>query len=138
MNRRRVCVLLLALVACGCGSRAQQGKITGMVKIDGVPLSSGTVEFVDEKGNTVAGPISREGLYQVAGVTAGPVRIAVISHPRGLNPFHAPGAPGDRGRASPERALPIPAHYSDPTQSRLGYEVLKGEQKYDIELTAAK
>ena len=43
-------VCVTAISAAGCGGGSPKGTVTGMVKVDGVPLKEGTIRFVPADG----------------------------------------------------------------------------------------
>src|SRR5438552_19006537 len=61
MNRRlgRTCVFLsAALLLTGCGSKPQIVDVSGVVKLDGVPLPDALVEFLPDPDKGTNGPRS--------------------------------------------------------------------------------
>lgn len=146
--RRLAVVLLLAAPAVGgCGKRGGT-TVSGKVYYEGKPLTSGSVIFIDARGNTLPTVIRPDGSYQVVGVARGEAKIAVVSHARspaglrlggrGTSPaaarLPATAPPGHESKAPQSRPPAIPARYRDPDQSQLTCEVTGRDQSHDIEL----
>ena len=68
-----LCVLV---VAAGCGPAKTE--VSGTVRYQGKPLTSGDVLVVDADGMPHTSTISGEGSYTARGVPVGPVRFAVL------------------------------------------------------------
>jgi hypothetical protein len=119
----RPLVVALALAPAGCGNG--KGDISGTVRVNGAPVSSGRVTFTSEKqnGTSVIGAIGTDGRYKVAGCPPGPVKITV-------SPVFSRGAP----REGPEAKDVIPLRYAKGETSDLTYTVRAGRQQHDIEL----
>ena len=118
----RVLLGLLAgvcLTAAGCGGRGF-AEVTGTVLVDGKPLQGAFVTFVPEGPDVVrgVGPTNAEGRYRV--IRPGSKVGAMI----GKNRVSVTG--GDAGRSLPPR-------YN--TESTLTYEVKRGPNVFDIEIT---
>jgi len=64
------------LVVSGCGPAKTE--VSGTVRYEGKPLTSGHVLVVDADGMSYTSPISGEGAFTVSGVPVGPVRFAVL------------------------------------------------------------
>jgi hypothetical protein len=84
---------VLALMAGCAGGKAD---VTGKVKHANKPVTSGTVIARGLDGIEMNGQIQADGTFTVQGVTAGPVKFAVISRD--------PAVVGARGRAGKGRA----------------------------------
>jgi len=145
-RRCRAAGLLLlsaALAAAGCGPA--RGTVSGKVKYKGRPLTVGlnTVYFHSQDGKVASCTVEADGNYTLRNFPAGPARIPVLALPAPPQLFMAPGEGGrpkpveQSSPASPQpgRAADIPGRYKDPDQSRLTYDVRKGSQTFDIELT---
>lgn len=138
-------VLSLGLLA-GCGGKST--KVNGKVTYQGKTVVWGTVTLVDGTGMFYQGPIALDGSYEIAGVPAGPVKIAVFSPKPGDESARA-GKAGERKAGGvdledprakfkkapvdpalplppPEAWFPIPTNLSDPTTSGLSGEVKSG------------
>jgi hypothetical protein len=55
-------VALILLVAAGCGG-PKFGQVSGVVTVDGVPVSGGTIMFVPSDGKGAIGSIGPDGHY---------------------------------------------------------------------------
>jgi hypothetical protein len=64
-SRRIELSILCVLVAfCGCGDgRPTRVPVSGVVLIDGQPLSRGNIKFVPEQGRPSAGKIDQDGRF---------------------------------------------------------------------------
>jgi hypothetical protein len=93
--------------------------VTGKVTFQGLALPSGVIALVDNKGQKFSADIQADGTYKVEKVVPGQyqVTIATAKDPKGKKPFVA-----------------IPEKYGRPNTSGLTFEVLKGEQTYDVDL----
>jgi hypothetical protein len=154
---RALILLCVGLLAGGCGPST--GTVTGKVRYNGKPLSSGSVSFLPESGKGSFGArIKEDGSYTIEKVPAGKVKIVVNLGKPGGN---------DRQKAMMQQAMKsnkielseearksmpstfkdaaegpqpsgsvtsIPKRYSDPDQSGLELTVTGGQQTHDIEL----
>ena len=126
-------VVLLPVLAAGCGRAAPTGDVSGVVRVDGTPLPSGTVAFVGEDGRAASAMIQADGSYRIPKAPVGPVRITVqtFAPSPGVVPPDTP--PGSVKQAS-LRFVSLPEHYADHTTSGLSYTVEPGAQTHDIDL----
>jgi hypothetical protein len=136
------------LLAAGCGGG--KGSVTGKVLYKGQPVRGGNVSFVPEGGGGVmSSPIEEDGGYTIRNVPAGTVKITVETEsfrPSTMQGGPEGGAPEFMKKyvqkknpelADPQRAkryVPIPAQYSDVSQSNLTFVVKRGNQEHDIDL----
>jgi hypothetical protein len=92
------------------------------------------VTFVTPDGERHSATIATDGVYTLDGVPAGPVKIAVESHPRVPRGLTRPvkDAPPERPREAP--FVRIPPHYKAPEKSGLTYVVKEGSQTFDVPL----
>jgi hypothetical protein len=129
-------VLSLAVLAvAGCGPGAV-GRVSGTVKYQGQPLTSGEVVFHCKNGEQVGCHITAQGTYELANVPVGFARIIVKTHPY-VPPGLKKSGPGASAAPAVEGSsfTPLPARYGDPEKSGLIHDVKPGEQRYDIALT---
>jgi hypothetical protein len=128
--------ILSLLVGCGSHGVPNQGTVKGRVFYNGKPLKSGTVTFLFADGSKKGSAIGPEGNYKLENIPTGAAQIGVKSESRVPPGLQQPGAPGfqDANRAEPEEK--IPSIYNTPEGSRLMYDVRKGLQDHDIELTS--
>ena len=133
-----ILVCLHAVIGCGSSQRAEMRKVSGMVTLDGRPLTSGYVLFVPDRGRAAKGIIQSDGTYTLGtyssadGAALGTHRVTVIC--REETP---PVQEEDVGIeiSSPGRSL-IPEHYSEPATSGLTFDVTpEGPSVFDIQLT---
>ncbi len=132
--------VLAVLSAVGCGSG--KGTVTGQVQYEGRLLPSGQISFLGQTGEkqVVNGGIVN-GMYTVAGVPTGPVKITVRTLPPAVGGVPPHGAPPIQpsGTTLPQTSgeyIPIPPRYADPNQSSLSYQVKWGRQTHNIDLMA--
>jgi hypothetical protein len=144
--------LLPLLTGCGVG----QGQVKGKVLYDGNPVPGGRVTFrpADPRQNSVSAEVDEQGNYQVT-LPVGEVKVCFDN--RELEPQASLGAPlppglspevqkklgsggsnstrdGTGGRPS-ARYVQVPERYHEIETSNLQFQVKRGEQKQDIEMT---
>jgi hypothetical protein len=138
---------LLFLLA-GCGGT---GTVSGKVKVNGEPVTAGTVTFLAEDDKSYQGNISPDGSYTVEKVPPGTVKIGVYA------PSGAPPMPDFAKKALGKLDIPkqagqdvnpydfkkhtgpvVPDNFMDPRKSTLTYTVKTGNQDHDIEITVAE
>jgi hypothetical protein len=136
--RRFLLVLGSALVlgAAGCGPRS--AVVSGLVTLDGAPLTTGEVHFfpVAGDGQTAAANIGTDGRYHIA--KASPVKIKVVLHSSRVvssRPRYegVPDSPIDEVR---EEVLP--PRYSDMNKSELTADLVAGDNTVNSELKSGK
>jgi hypothetical protein len=132
-------VLLLVLLVPACNKIANKpkAKVSGKVTYKGVPLPSGTVTFFGADNEFASAPIGSDGSYSASAVPLGNVSVVVATPPPGISPEVAAKNPqlklkGFKG--STEKTVAIPAKYSKPGGSGIGFNVSEGSQTYDIDL----
>lgn len=144
-----VCLLLLPVVAVGCGGG--RGTISGKVTFNGKPLPVGTISFYPQSGkqDAINCPI-RNGAYSQEGVPTGEVKVGVVT----VDPANAGGGSGaaaagggggsdtgarvtatPAGRKKSATFVAVPPRYGSPDTSDLSLTVQTGEQVFDVELT---
>ncbi len=129
-------VFLVVLAIGGCtGNSSDQATVTGRVLYDNEPLPSGTVTFLFADGTKKGTSIGSDGSYRMTEIGPGPVRIGVLSKARVPPGLQVPGAPGGNTGPPPEPVVQIPSAYNSPVDSGLSYEVHKGAQEHNIELS---
>jgi hypothetical protein len=121
-------LLAVLLLIAGCGG-TPKGEISGTVKYDGALVEKGQISFypIDGEGQTAGGPIT-DGHYSVSNLSVGKMRVVITWFKTG----------GDLKREGPTAqkiTQLIPAKYSDPDKSELQYEVTKGANQKDFDLT---
>jgi hypothetical protein len=122
----------------GClGSTPALGRVSGVVTLDGKPLSSGRVTFWPAAGRSGSGWIETDGRFTLGtfnatdGAVVGSHAVTVTAASKS-----PPGAPDfDRDRpVSGWPRSPIPARYSNPDSSGLSFEVSPGANRFEIKL----
>lgn len=116
-----MCVAFVVLVmTVGCERKqakreANRTRVTGIVNIDGKPLSGGTITFtsVADKINRVAIPIKPDGTFATSDAPLGDVLVSVESE--------------SMKSMNPAAYMPIPRKYSDIKTSGLKATITKGD-----------
>lgn len=145
------CLLLLGLLASGCGG--SHGEITGKVYYKGQPVTSpgAVVTFIDTNGGVFSSSVASDGGYVIADVPVGQVKVAVLVLPprktdriqqteqEAIRSGKLNIPPEERQKMvsiSPPRglAIPLPPTYADPEKSGLMHVVTGGKQTFDIQL----
>lgn len=124
---------IFVLPLAGCGSVAKQGTISGVVKLDGKPVSGGFISFTLADGLPHTVDIQGDGSYRVEGIPVGEAIITVTSPPvddqaRQMHiklPTEAPPPP-----PKPR----YPDKYADMGTSDLRYVIQPGENTYNVEM----
>ena len=127
----RLClgVFLATLLGCG-GGRAD---LAGTVTYKGAAVKSGSVSVVGSDGLPKTAAIV-DGRYEVKGVPAGAVKLAVSSpdpvksRPRSRNKDEPPP------KVSADGWFPIPDRYADFNTSELATSLAAGPNAFDIDL----
>jgi len=121
----------------GCGP--SHGTITGMVTLNGQPLSDGQVSFLAQDGTIVTSMIDSNGKYRIPQFPVGLAKVTVYP-PMDMaaigdtikNQGKDKGPP--RLTAPPTPKSDIPSRYADPQTSNLTVDVRRGEMTFDIPL----
>jgi len=132
----RIALSLLASVVClaaGCG---QPGRVSGVVTLDGAPLSTGVITFnPTANGASAYGAIGADGRYELrtgasAGLAAGDYVVTVAANAA------ASEQPGAGSWPGTERVLPLvtPRKYADRDKTPLRATVRSGGQTLDFAL----
>jgi hypothetical protein len=138
MKTNRIAAVFLAPVVClvaGCG---QPGKVSGVVTLDGAPLSTGVITFNPAvSGPSAYGAIGADGRYELrtgatAGLAAGEYVVTVAANAA------AQKQPGAGSWPGTERVLPLvtPRKYADREKTPLRATVKAGGQKLDFALVS--
>jgi hypothetical protein len=115
-------IVVVLLAGCSRANRDQTFKVNGDVKLDGQPLTSGTVVFMPEKGRAAKGAIDTNGSFKLGtymaddGAAAGRYQVMVI----------APDHKAIQGGAvNLDQHIPslVPERYTSTTTSGLAFEV---------------
>jgi len=118
------CVLPLAMLGLSGCSKPKPNQVTGKVMLRGAPVPGGTVIFEEQGGKNTrtTSIIETDGSYRMVNIPPGTVKIGVVP----------PGKSSDPAKPNPK--VDIPVKLQDPKKSGLEYTVVKGDQKYDIDL----
>lgn len=128
----RTALILTVLLLAGCGGKP--AKVSGVVTLDGEPLTRGIVGFSPSvKGQKAVGIINSDGSYELStnrdkGLEIGEYIATVVSRARGKLDEHG-------GPPLPGKYL-APKKYSNTTTSGLRFEVRKGSNSINLELTS--
>lgn len=123
------------LVAVGCG---QTGEVTGLVVLDGVPLTTGVITFTPAgSGPSAYGAIGPDGRYELrtgasTGLATGKYAVTVAANAA------APDRAGGETWPGTERTLPLitPRKYADRDKTPLRATVTAGHQRLDFDLVS--
>jgi hypothetical protein len=129
--------LLLGLFSTGCGSGGPaMGRVSGTVKIDGEPLTKGTVTFVatDGKNPNATGTIGPGGSYTLQttepgdGAVVGSYKVAISDVDANALNTEMPGMPPPVAKSA------VPKMYLDANSSGLTATVEAGSNTKNFEL----
>lgn len=128
-------LLLLAAVLVGCGGGSDMAPVSGIVRLDGNPVTEGTVRFVPESGRGAKGTIQSDGTFTLGtdtrsdGASIGKHRVAIIAYK--VDKVERT----DGGRPLITGSTPlVPRHYMAPGTSGLEFEVKPGKNDAVFEL----
>ncbi len=142
MNRTQRAALVIAAAwtvgLTGCSTEKPTGTLTGVVRLNGKPVETGTVSILSPtSGEPVMATIGQGGKYVAPGVPVGPVTLTVADYQEA-----AAGSADDIKKRGPgavaEAKNNFPAKYADHATSGLAttvQEVSKGETVYDVSMT---
>jgi hypothetical protein len=129
----KLAAALALLAAAGCGAR--KPVVSGVVTLDGQPLTDGTIEFFPVRGDgqTSGTTLGSDGSYRME---ASPTEMKVV--------IHASKTVGKRKQYADVPDSPtvdirqevVPAKYSDMTKTELRFTVAPGTNEKNFELTS--
>jgi hypothetical protein len=130
------CVLYLGVfaVSAGCGQDSKLGRVHGVVRLDGKPVTTGAVRFVPAAGRAAQGFIQSDGTYTLGtfaksdGALIGPHNVAVIAYEGG-----GENRPVYEHYGQKSKPL-VPEKYMAPGTSNLTFEVKPGDNQADFDL----
>jgi len=128
-------VLLCSLL--GCSQDARLGRVDGIVRLDGKPLTAGTVKFTPDAGRSAAGQIQSDGTFTLGtygtsdGALIGTHRVAVIAYEASVDT-----RPAYEVR-TPSKPL-VPQRYMSEGTSRLTFEVKPGKNFAEFDLQSGR
>ncbi len=118
------------LLMAGCsGSSAHD--VPGTIKIDGKPLNSGSITFVDSQGKSIVANINRDGTFAFNQLGKGTFQASVeVPKPRRMASVKT-----DPARPPRPQPVQIPAHYFKVESAGLNYTVDDATGEINIELS---
>jgi len=130
-------LVLFCATACGCGEHSkragQRVPVSGLVLIDGAPLTTGTIRFTPTSGRPVSSPVRKDGTFSL--------REHSVSHDEsglhvlpGTYQVSVSAAEVVNAEQEEVRWL-VPAHYADFRSSGLEVEIADATDDLQIELT---
>jgi hypothetical protein len=129
-------VLLLALATiAGCADDSNIASVDGIVRLDGQPLTSGTVRFVPAAGRAATGKIQSDGTFTLGtygesdGALIGTHQVAVIAYDAADD-----GRPAYEVRTAASKSL-VPQRYMAVGTSGLSFDVKPGKNQANLDLT---
>jgi hypothetical protein len=129
-------VLLMTLgTLAGCAEDSKIAGVDGVVRLDGRPLTSGTVRFVPAAGRAATGTIQSDGTFSLGtygesdGALIGKHKVAVISYEAAND-----GRPAYEVRTQTSKPL-VPERYMAVGTSGLTFDVKPGKNDANLDLT---
>jgi hypothetical protein len=140
-RRKGTCLSFCAILAiAGCGGSATVGYVHGVVRLDGKPLTTGTVRFVPDAGRAASGAIQPDGSFVLGtlaksdGAAIGKHRVAIIAY-QAATP-EEDRRPADVTAVNPNVKRLIPERYMAIGTSRLTFDVKPGDNSANFDLTS--
>lgn len=135
---RRLAFILSTISLCaalGC-SGDNRSEVSGIVKVNGQPITEGAINFIPVEGNkgAGAGATITDGKYHIprsAGVAAGKNRVELRAFKSSGRKVQDPT--GKPGTLAEERVLLFPPEYNE--RSTLVRDVKSGSDTIDFDLT---
>jgi hypothetical protein len=133
--RGRLGALLLVLgIVAGCSQNDSLATVEGIVRLDGRPLTTGTVRFVPAAGRAATGQIQSDGTFQLGtyadsdGAVIGIHKVAIIAYEAagGVKPAYEAGAQANKPL--------VPQRYMAVGTSGLTFEVKPVENRAEFDL----
>lgn len=131
-----LCLATIATCLLGCGADSNLAPVQGVVRLDGQPVTQGTVRFVPAAGRGAKGTIQPDGSFTLGtytdtdGASIGKHRVAIISYE--VDKVERT----DGGRPMITGSTPlVPRRYMAPGTSGLEFEVERGQNEavFDLE-----
>lgn len=126
---------VIIIVIVGCGQKSDLGQVHGTVKLNGQPLTSGTVQFLPDAGRPAKGEIQSDGTYELGtlgtadGAQIGSHRVAIVAYEASND-----NRPAYQSRAA-NKPL-VPSRYMSAGTSQLKFDVQAGKNQADFDLTS--
>jgi hypothetical protein len=124
---------VVLLAAVGCGSKSGAVPVSGVVKLDGQPLTSAAVSFIAQEpgGRDAHGSTDATGAFRLTTFDPGdgalPGKYKVVIQPAGegggATPFDDPSKPAPRAAPKAPRGPKLPAKYTRVDQTVLTQDV---------------
>jgi len=131
-----VCLLLVTATGCGTGRDTAAATASGVVTIEGEPLSGGTVAFSPVgRGSSAFGRISSDGTYtvetdaQTLGLATGDYQVAI---------YYEPEESEDAQGNTVVAANPVAKRYGDFDRSGLTVTAKEGHNEFNFDLQPKK
>ena len=144
---RRIIAVSFLLLLLSAGCEPNTGEVSGKVTYRRQPLPYGTILFYCSDQQIISRLIAPDGTFDVAGIPAGLVRIAIRTYPPIPPGFQIPQklppsrnapilsrAPVVQPSGNTRQQVKIPRKYSNPDESGLVLEVSEGSQTFNIDL----
>jgi hypothetical protein len=125
----------------GCGQDSKFGSVHGVVRLDGTPLTKGTVRFVPDAGRAAVGEIQSDGTFTLGtyhesdGAFIGTHRVAIIAYETATLATPGSSRPADVTAVNPNVKPLVPERYMAIGTSKLTFEVKPGANQADFNLT---
>ncbi len=119
----------------GCGQETKVGSVHGIVRLDGKPLTTGTVRFVPAAGRAATGEIQSDGTFTLGtygksdGALLGTHKVAIIAYEAAGD-----GRPAYEARSQSSKPL-VPERYMATGTSRLTFDVKPGNNPAEFDLS---
>ena len=141
-------LLVLLILAAGCGKKGSLEPLCGTVKLDSRPLANATVYFIaqDSGGRDALGSTDADGVFHLSTFKSGdgafPGKYKVVVQPVAQAdtgvvtvPPWAKVQPGATAGRSPNRlSVTLPPRYSQPDQTILAQDVpANGDVVYELQ-----
>jgi len=130
-------VIALGAGLIGCGQKSDISPVNGVVRLDGKPISKGTVRFVPAAGRAADGKIRSDGTFTLGtygesdGAIIGLHHVAIIAYDV------TPVGRTEAGRPKSLISKPlVPERYMSAGTSLLTFEVKPGENHAEFDLTS--
>lgn len=123
---------LLAALALGCRSGPPTGEVRGQVAFQGVPVTEGTITFLNPtQGGAAEGEIKSDGSYALIGQVPTGEYVVVVTPPvvmMDTDPGKSPPAPVEK----PARNIPRQYRQQGTTPLRATVKEGKNELNFDL------
>ena len=119
----------VSLLGCGGGHQLETAEVTGIVSVNGKPVSQGFVVFIPLQGRRASGPIDSDGRFSLStysngdGAIVGSHKVGIVST-ADMQQFYKAKYDDTADHKMPKAI--IPERYADPFSSKLSFEVESG------------